>query len=224
MALRSRATSLSGLWEPRENWSRRLSTSAALFRGPVGGREMGAGAEAGAAAADGSPGADGSSWISSRSIETGRCPRLAAEGTACWTSAGGVSRRAVGPSDSGNGGGGFVGAFESGGGGFVEGWAGSPTLARPTRMVTRLTSRASLASARRPAARFTGMSAASSSSDRARRFPEERRLAAAVSEGVLAPLASRSRAKMARIEASGSPAPPPRPRGLTSATVPSSAI
>lgn len=92
---------------------------------------------------------------------------------------------------------------------------------RPTPSVTRFTSRASRASARLPAARFTGMSAASSSSASAGRPAPLLRLLAAASAGVCDPLASSSFASAARMEASASPALPSR-FGFTRATVPSS--
>ena len=83
---------------------------------------------------------------------------------------------------------------------------------RPTPSVTRFTSRARRASARRPAARFTGMRAASSSSASAGRPAPLLRLLAAASAGVCEPLASSSRASAARIEASASPVAPSRLR------------
>ena len=92
---------------------------------------------------------------------------------------------------------------------------------RPTPSVTRFTSRARRASARRPAARFTGMSAASSSSARAASPVPLFRLLAADRAGVCDPLASSSRASAARIDVSASPVAPSR-FGFTSATVPSS--
>ena len=92
---------------------------------------------------------------------------------------------------------------------------------RPTPRVTRRTSLASRASARRPAARFTGMSAISSSSASAGSPARLRRLPAAARAGVCDPLASSKRVSIARIESSAPPAGPSR-RGFTSATVPSS--
>ena len=98
---------------------------------------------------------------------------------------------------------------------------GAMLALRPTPRSTRFTSRASRAIARRPAARFTGMSAASSSSTSAGRPLPGFRRAAAVREGVPDPLASSSFTRSRRTLASASPELGSF-FGRTRATVPSS--
>ena len=99
---------------------------------------------------------------------------------------------------------------------------GDAVALRPTPCVTRFTSRARRASARRPAARFTGMSADSISVAKARSPPVERRRDVAVSAGVVEPPASSSLARRLRAEASASCAEGSARRARTTATLPSS--
>ena len=173
----------------------------------------------------------GSNWvvgISLESIGSGVAFRITSSGIWPRAVVGSSSREKLGLAARAGGG---AGVGSAAGGGWCDGdearrEMGADSLVdgmalRPTPSVTRFTSRARRASARRPAARFTGMSAASSSSARAASPVPLLLLLAADSAGVCEPLASSNRASAARIDASASPVAPSR-FGFTSATVPSS--